>query len=253
MESNAEREYVKNMADILYKNKLDVLVPDHRSCGDTFNTLYRSYHSGNSSDLRQIINSESKEYNKVFLIGFSLGGNILLKYLGEKGVSEKVGKSFCVSTPLDLKFSSFLLESPSNTIYRKRFVRMLKARLFKKAELYPKLLSKLDIEKAETIKDIDDLYTSKAHGFLDANEYYEFNSSNKFIKGISTTTHIINAQNDPMIFLRDHEIALLTSNTHIKLHLQDQGGHVGFPTSLFTKLNFYESFILQHIINETAL
>lgn len=247
MESNAERAYVRNLANVCQKKGLDVLVPDHRSCGDVFNKLYRSYHSGNSADLREILNHASEQYNKVFLIGFSLGGNIVLKYLGEQDVNNKISKAFCISTPLDLSYSSTLLEKTENTVYRKRFVKKLKYRLLKKAEQFPDKLMKSDISKAFTIKDIDDLYTSKAHGFKDAEEYYRINSSKNFIHNIEVETHLFNAQNDPMIFLRTFEIEQLQSNTAIHLHLQEEGGHVGFPSSLFEKYNFYEKAIL-HLI-----
>lgn len=247
MESNAEREYVRNLASRIQKRNWNVLIPDHRSCGDKMNNKYRSYHSGNTSDLREIIDSIAKPYKNITLIGFSLGGNITLKYLGEKKPNNKIIKAFAISTPLDLAYSSQLLEKKENAIYSKRFMRKLKKRLFSKQLQFPNKVKKEDIIKLKTLKDFDNLYTSQAHGFKDADEFYKLNSSINFIDKISTETHIINAQNDPMIFLRHHEVSKINSNKKIFLHLERAGGHVGFPKALFATNNYYENLILRNL------
>lgn len=247
LESNAQREYIRNTADILAKMKFDVLVPDHRSCGEQFNTFFRSYHSGNSNDLKEIIEKHHKAYQFIVLIGFSLGGNICLKYLGENKNASNIHQALCISTPLDLDYSSRLLELPKNKIYQTRFVKKLKKRLKTKALQFPELLNLEDLKKAQHIRDIDEIYTSKAHGFKDASHYYEVNSSIRFVSEITVPTTIINAQNDPMIFLREHEISLLQSNPNIQLILEKEGGHVGFPLGFFTTKNYYEKLLPQLI------
>lgn len=245
LESNAERNYVKSLVLYLSKEGFDVLVPDHRGCGTKMNKLYRSYHSGNTEDLKAVLHSTKvAAYQEKYLLGFSLGGNIVLRYLGEEGSKSVFKKAATISAPFDLSLCSAALEKPSTRLYRKRFVRNLKIRLHQKATAFPNKLSRATIDNCQTIKDIDDVYTAPAHGFIDADDYYTQCSSERVLDNITTQTLIINAANDPIIPIKDQSKELLHKNKAISFIMTEKGGHVGHPTLLIRGKNWYERQVI---------
>jgi uncharacterized protein len=244
LESNSTRSYIKNISYYLSQAGFDVLVIDHRGCRIP-NKVFRSYHSGNSEDLKEILNSKVvSSYEKIYLIGFSLGGNIVLKYLGEYADKPIISKAASVCAPFDLVLCSKELETKKNRIFQKRFVRSLKKSLLVKHQSFPDKISPEAINACKTLWDVDDLYTAPVHGFENALDYYTKCSSKNFLKHISVPTLLINAKNDPLIPLNG-EAHDLINNNHLRPIFTDRGGHLGYPTRFLKGINFYEKVILE--------
>lgn len=230
LEGNSQRPYIKGMAKVFYDRKFDVLAWNYRGCSEEMNRQLRFYHSGATDDLDVVVKHASIRYKSVFLVGFSLGGNITLKYLGEQQRSVKGAAVF--SVPMHLRNSCEKI----GVVYANRFLRSLKKKVIAKS----KLMSGLDvtgIERIKTLKDFDDRYTAPLHGFKDAFHYYESCSSLYFLKDIGVPTLVVNAKNDP--FLSDDCYPHDINNPNIRFQFCERGGHVGF--AMFNQNGLYWS------------
>ncbi len=237
LEGNAHRAYVKGMAKAFYENSFDVLAWNYRGCGEEMNKAIRFYHSGATEDLDQIVNhAVAGGYDQVFLIGFSLGGNLTLKYVGERKVSPALKGVVAISVPLDLYGSSRQISEPSNWIYSRRFLKSLKNKIRAKA----KRMTGLDVsllEKINSLEQFDDYYTGPLHGYKSALDYYQQCSAIRFLNTIDVPTLIINAKNDP--FLSKECFPQNIENAFVQWEVPMRGGHVGF--SRFSKNGLYWS------------
>lgn len=227
LEGNAHRAYIKGMAKAFYDLGYDALAWNYRGCGEEINKQLRFYHSGATDDLGTVIDHAATRYENIFLIGFSLGGNLTLKYLGEKGdsVNPKIKKAVAFSVPMDLHNSCVQISKPTNWVYSNRFLKSLKLKVIAKAKSFPELRT----DKLETIKSLiefDDTYTAPIHGFQNAIDYYTKCSSLYFLPTIKTQTLIVSAQNDP--FLSKECFPDLSSHSFVELESPSRGGHVGF-------------------------
>jgi len=223
LEGNSSRAYIKGMAKVFSDNNYDVLAWNYRGCGDEMNKNLRFYHSGATDDLGFVVDHAKKKYDSIFLVGFSLGGNITLKYLGESE-SQKVKGAAVFSVPLNLKSSCEKISRPENFIYSKRFLKSLKKKIIDKAKLMPGI-DISDINKTPDLKTFDDRYTAPLHGFKDAVHYYESCSSLYFLKDITVPTLIVNAKNDPFL---SEDCYPVIDNPFITFETPEHGGHVGF-------------------------
>lgn len=231
LEGNSQRPYIKGMAKAFFNNKYDVLAWNYRGCGEEMNKKLRFYHSGATDDLDVVVNHALPKYKSVFLVGFSLGGNLTLKYLGERSINIKGSAVF--SVPLNLHSSCHKI---SDTIYADRFLKSLKKKVIDKS----KLMEGIDIagiDKIRTLIDFDDRYTAPIHGFKDAVHYYQSCSSLYFLKDIKVPTLLVNAKNDP--FLGDDCYPTGIGNPSLHTEYVDRGGHVGF--AMFTQNGLYWS------------
>ena len=205
-----------------------------RGCSGEPNRLYRSYHSGATEDLEAVVVHilGSRDYRELYIKGFSLGGNMVLKYAGEgREMPEALKGIAAVSAPVDLHSSLRALMGWKNLPYAIRFRKHLVAKLKAKQQMFPDLLPDREIDKIKTLKDFDDIYTSRAHGFIDALDYYTQCSSRQFLEGIEVKTLIINARNDSFLGPECYPLEEARKNGHIFLEVPDFGGHVGFYDS----------------------
>ncbi len=231
LEGNAQRQYMVGLAKYLNLNNRDVLAINLRNCSGEVNRLYRSYNAGVSDDLDQIITHvlTHHNYTNISICGFSLGGNIVLKYLGEgRDIPFQIKSALAVSTPCDLYDSLLEINKPKNYIYEQRFIKHLKAKLLERQLVFPNEISKSDINACASLIAIDNLYTSKAHGYKDAMDYYTKCSSKQFLKNIKVPTLIINAKNDSFLGDQCYPITEAQENSNLFLEIPDYGGHVGF-------------------------
>ncbi len=226
LEGNSERSYVKGMANIFFENGFDVLAWNYRGCSGEMNNQLRFYHSGATDDLETVLNHASKMYDQISLVGFSLGGNLTLKYLGEqKNLNPSLKKAVAFSVPLDLYHSCLQILKPSNWIYHQRFLRSLKAKVLQKSKFREGIaVSKLN--RIKTLLEFDDHFTAPIHGFENAIDYYIKSSSLSFLEHIKLPTLIVNAKNDP--FLSQECFPELAHHPFIKFEKPERGGHVGF-------------------------
>jgi hypothetical protein len=214
----------------------DVIALNHRGCGGYDNLQPYSYHSGFTRDLRQLVTHLKNNYQDIWLIGFSLGGNIALKYALTEDSSTDVSGIVAVSAPIDLKGSSKTLSQPMNLLYERRFLRSLKQKALLKKQQHPESTFDLDaVRSADNLGAFDDAYTAPVNGFRDANDYYDQCSTYQQIQSIKLPTLLLNAQNDSFLNLGCYPKS--ANNLHV---LKPRfGGHVGFPQDLRMKKQFW--------------
>jgi predicted alpha/beta-fold hydrolase len=204
-----------------------------RGCSGEVNRLPRSYHSGDTADAKAWINTLKQRYpqNPLFAIGFSIGGNMLLKLLGEWRDSSPLCAAVSVSAPLQLDVCSTRMNQGFSKFYQYVLLKELKQGLVKKFKQYD-MKSMIGIEENEVSRlnsfwVFDDVYTGPIHGFKSASDYYQQSSSKQYLKDITTQTLIIHALDDP--FMSPEIIPKKeTLPANIKLEIQTSGGHLGF-------------------------
>lgn len=231
LEGNAKRPYVLGMAGNFNSAGYDVAAINFRGCSGEINRLYKSYNAGASEDLREVISYTLKKnkYEEIFLTGFSLGGNLMLKYLGEGNkLPTEIKAAVAISTPCDLHKSLKKLEEPKNRLYSRRFVKKLKQQLLLRESKFPDHIEKQKILACKSLFAIDELYTGKAHGFENALDYYKKSSALNFIPSIEIPTLLINARNDEFLSDNSSPVELAENNPHFFLEMPEYGGHVGF-------------------------
>ncbi len=236
LEGSSNSQYIKGFAQYFNKNNFDVCAVNFRGCSGSDNLKLPSYHSGATSDVVEIIShiETKKKYTEIVMIGFSLGGNVLLKYLGEQNsnVNTKIKCAVAFSVPCDLSGSSNELAKRGNKIYMQRFLKTLKKKMKNKAKRLPNQISLIGIENITEFKTFDDRYTAPIHGFKDANDYWNKCSSKQFLSSIQIPTLLVSALNDPFLSASCFPIEEAKSSNCFYLETPKYGGHVGFSISL---------------------
>ncbi len=232
LEGNSLRPYMVGMAQVFANKGWDVLNWNFRGCSGELNKQPHFYHSGATYDLATVVKHAAPHYTSVSLVGFSLGGNLTLKYLGEAHpFQEKVHRAVTISVPLELGDSCDKISRPGNRIYARRFLSSLKSKIVAKSKFFP---DRIPLEPLTHIKDIrafDNFYTGPLHGFEGAEDYYAKNSSIHFLQKIKQDVLIINARNDPFLSDTCFPVELGSSLANIFMEFPNQGGHVGFKVA----------------------
>ncbi|MCB0446144.1 MAG: alpha/beta fold hydrolase [Gelidibacter sp.] len=230
LEGNAQRPYMTGTAKLFNANGIDAISVNFRGCSGEPNRKYYSYHSGATDDLHEVIlHAISKNYTDIYIKGISLGGNVTLKYLGERDeVPAQIKAAIAVSVPCSLRHSAQELHTFKNVLFHDRFKKHLVRSLKLKQANFPEKLSMEALESIKTLNDFDNVYTSKAHGFIDALDYYEKSSSLQFLDNIKTPTLIINALNDSFLSPECFPVKAAKNNPNLYLEMPNHGGHVGF-------------------------
>ena len=231
LEGDAQRHYIMGSAKQLTQNNFDSCAVNFRGCSGQPNRLYRSYHSGATEDLISIISHilKSGKYQEIYLWGYSLGGNLVLKYLGEGNhIPNEIKSAVAVSVPCDLKDVCHQLLHYKNTLYAARFKKHLLAKLWVKRHRFEERISKEAIQRIITLKDFDDTYTAPAHGFKDAYDYYEQCSCKQFLMNLTVPSLIINAKDDSFLGKSSYPFKEAENNSRLFLEIPNFGGHVGF-------------------------
>lgn len=241
LEGNTQRAYIKGMARAGFQNGYDIIAWNYRGCSDEMNKALFFYHSGATHDLATVIDHAHSlgQYDEIFLVGFSLGGNMTLKYLGEERPRPtSLKKVATFSVPLDLLASCEKISQSSNWIYSQRFLKSLRNKVLNKA----KIMTGLDIsllKKIKTLREFDDSFTGPIHGFKDALDYYHQCSAIRFVQNIQLPTLLINAANDPFLSPECYPHQLLKNHAYVSFESPERGGHVGFTQ--FNKNGLYWS------------
>lgn len=233
LEGSSNSSYVTGLTKNAIPEGFDVVAINWRGCSGEPNLKFESYHTGKSDDLRIVINHILKEssYPNIFYVGFSMGGNIGLKYAGEIGrlIDSRIKKIVAISTPVDLESSSHKLAISQNKLYMFRFLRTLKAKYLEKVALFPeKELESNKILNAKTFLEFDEHFTAPANGFSNAVDYWTKSSSKPYLQFISVPSLIINAANDPFLAAECYPFKEVNSNPFLKMLVPNYGGHVGF-------------------------
>ncbi len=232
LEGSARSGYILGTTRAALAKGWSVLAWNLRSCGERLNLTPRIYHSGCSDDLDAVIAwAEQHDFKRLHLGGFSLGGNVTLKWLGEQGEAARergVEAAATASVPLDLLGCVLTLERPGNWLYHKHFVRSMKRRLMAKAAQFPGHYDLKLLKQLKTLWALDEHYTAPLNGFRDAADYYARCSGQYFLQNIRVPTLLVTARNDP--FFNDRCFPMEEAEAHDHLHFEapDTGGHVGF-------------------------
>jgi predicted alpha/beta-fold hydrolase len=231
LEGSSERNYVKGLIRVMLGEGYNILAWNYRSCSGELNRALRFYHSGATDDLDFIIRqAHSRGANQISLAGFSLGGNLTLKWIGEQGENPPyfIRKAVAFSVPLHLSSSSRKLARWENRIYTHRFLQTLLKKVNEKSALYPNDLRADMLKSIKSLRDFDEVITGPLHGFKDAEDYYEQNSSLYFLEKIRIPALIVNAQNDPFLTEECIPFKLAESLDFVYLEAPVVGGHCGF-------------------------
>ncbi len=227
LEGSSRRHYVTGL--IRAMPEVNALAWNYRSCSGDPNRNLRFYHSGATEDLDFVIQQAvARGVKDIYLAGFSLGGNLSLKWLGEnaKKASQFVRKAVAFSVPLHLSSSSQQLTRRENRLYTHRFLQTLLEKVTEKSARYPMDITPSMLTSIRSLYDFDNVITGPLHGFKDAEDYYERNSSLYFLADIQVPTLIVNAKNDP--FLSQECLPEQIDLDFVQIELPDSGGHCGF-------------------------
>jgi predicted alpha/beta-fold hydrolase len=230
LEGSSDSKYIQATAKLLSLNGYSVAAMNYRFCSGEINRQLVTYHSGKTDDLHTVINFVLPNYDSVYLVGFSLGGNLIIKYNGDGlfSLSPKIKANVAISVPVDLMGSSISLKRCENVLYRWRFLRTLSKKMHLKHQQFPNELDVVPLKKVKNLTDFDNFFTSKINGFKDAEDYYLKASSKQFIPNISIPTLLINALDDPFLSDSCFPIREAKENSNFFLMTPFYGGHVGF-------------------------
>lgn len=228
LEGSSNRPYMLGMAKVFFKAGYDICAWNFRGCGSIMNRKAIFYHSGATYDLDLVVSKGLSFYQDITLIGFSLGGNLTLKYMGESERDPRVKRVIAISTPLDLGSCAEKLNTRACRLYEKRFLKKLLTKVIAKNKAMPEQIDLSNLHKVKSLRDFDEYFTAPIHGFEGADDYYTQNSSRFFLDGIKRPTLIINAENDPLLSSLSLDQSLTSNNSNIEFVLSKRGGHVGF-------------------------
>lgn len=232
LEGDSHRAYVLGAAKLFAQAGYDVLAWNCRSCSGEMNRAFRLYNHGEIGDIHEVIQHalRTNGYDDVTLLGYSMGGNIILKYLGVHGsnLPAAIRRGIAVSAPTDLHASAKLLDRPSNRFYRNRFMKKLLVKIRQKDVLFPGRLDLNNLSRVKRWRDFDDYFSAPVNGDRDADDFYTQASALNFMPGITKPTLLLNALNDPLLSPTCSPVQLAEMHPHIFLETPRTGGHVGF-------------------------
>ncbi|MEM7145226.1 MAG: alpha/beta fold hydrolase [Verrucomicrobiota bacterium] len=232
LEGDSRQAYVQGMARAMEGRGWDVLAWNFRGCSGEPNRLARSYHSGVTEDLDAVLRHVWAEtcYERVALIGFSLGGNVVLKYLGEVGggVDERICGAVTFSVPCDLASSAECLAAWGQRVYMRRFLSRLTGKIRGKMISHPGEVKDAGLDAMGNFYDFDGAYTAPLHGFAGAEDYWERCSSRRVLGDIRVPTLLVNAADDPFLGERCYPVEEAEASDWFWFEGPQRGGHVGF-------------------------
>jgi predicted alpha/beta-fold hydrolase len=236
LEGGTPSHYARAMLAAVAGRRWRAALPHFRGCGGEPNRLPRAYHSGDSAEIDWMLRRLAGEASAApcYAMGVSLGGNALLKWLGERGPAARtsVRAAAAVSAPLDLTAAGDALGRGFNMVYTRNFLATLKRKSAAKLERFPRLFDGARVARSRTLREFDDLVTAPLHGFRDAADYWARASSKPWLRAIAVPTLVLNARNDP--FLPDEHLPRADEVApQVALEFPATGGHVGFVNGPF--------------------
>ena len=234
LEGSLRSHYIHGLLEQASSRCWRAVVLLFRSCGESLNRTRRFYHSGETTDLGFTIDHLSSSYPdaQLFLAGVSLGGNVLLKYLGERGdqVSPRIRAAAAVSVPYDLARAADHIDKGFAKVYQRSFIRSLQSKAIAKLDQFPDLVPRERIQSIRSMRDFDNSLTAPLHGFRDADDYYSKSSAIKWLHRIHVDTLMLSAVDDPFLpsQVLDDVRSVAKQNPFLNLEFTPHGGHVGF-------------------------
>ena len=250
LEGSSDSKYARGLLKAVHNHGWRGVVMHFRGCSGEPNRLPRSYHSGETTDLAYVVNllRNRESETPLFVAGFSLGGNVLLKWIGETGKQAPIKAAVAVSVPFLLGESAKRLDQGFSRVYQWGLMRSMRNAVAEKRRRMKLPLKIQDLSKLKTFWDFDEHVTAVLHGFAGADDYYHRSSSRQYLKGIQVPTWIVHSCDDP--FMTDAVIPLGGElSSAIEFDLYDSGGHVGFigGTLPWRPEYFLEDRILEYL------
>ncbi len=232
VEGSSNSKYVNGISRKMFKKGYDIAAINNRGCGGKDNFKAATYHAAFYDDVEYFVNYADRHYNydRLFIIGYSLGGSILLNYLSRsEKINPKVKAAIAMSCTLDFITGGINLLAPKNKIYAAYFMGKIK----RKARRRKKLLKEAGVDvlqllKAANIRDIDNLYTVKVFKFKSARTYWKWASVLPHLEKINIPTLILNAKDDPLLTRTSYPYKIAEKHPYIYLETPEYGGHLGF-------------------------
>jgi uncharacterized protein len=232
LEGDSKRSYMLGMTRALNRRGWDVCAMNMRGCSGESNRRIYAYHSGKTDDLDTVVRHvvDHHRYENIALVGFSLGGNQVLKYLGESGadLDPRVRAGFAASVLVDLGSGSRNLERASNALYMAYFMKMLRRKVREKKARFPGEVDDRGLRWIRTFAEFDGRYTAPWHGFESAEDYWERASCKHWLRDIRVPTYLLNSADDPFMTEESYPRGAAEDNPEFSLEVPDWGGHVGF-------------------------
>lgn len=251
LEGNSQRPYVRALAHAFSTLGWSVVAWNYRGCSGEMNHKLQFYHSGATDDLAAVVDhAAGLGFARIDLAGFSLGGNLTLKYLGEpRPRPAALRRAIAFSVPMHLHSSCLEIIQPHNWIYNLNFLISLRKKLRLKALRFPEIDLR-PLKKISNLLQFDDVYTGPLHGFQNAVDYYERSSALQFLPTITIPTKIINALNDPFLSARCYPTADRVANQDVQTEFPHHGGHVGFAQFGAKGLYWSELKALEFLVHD---
>lgn len=252
LEGSSSSQYVAGIVQEL-KADWDIAAINYRSCSGELNLTATLYHSGFTADLDTLISRDKHKYHEIALIGFSLGGNMVLKYTldGICKIHDKINSVVAVSVPCDLEHSGYRLLKWHNKMYVRAFLNTLKEKMKAK---YDQGFTEIRVDllnKTNTLFDFDEHFTGPLHGFGDALGYYRTCSSKPLLSRVTLPTLILNAQNDSFLSPECIPVEEAEANGTLFLLAPAYGGHVGF--SEWSSVPYWSEKVISLFLKEKSL
>jgi uncharacterized protein len=229
LEGSSQSQYILGLTAALQGKDYDVCAINHRSCSGEINLKKTMYHSGYIDDLIDVVENLSSQYLTINLVGYSLGGSIVLNYLGRyESIPSNVKSAVVFSVPIDLSSSAKMLNHWKNKAYTIQFLMTLNKKIIDKANQYPNELNVEDYKNIRTMGDYDNRITAPLHGFKDAEDYYLRASSKPYLKNISIPTLLVNAHDDSFLAPPCFPYDIADGHEYFHFLGSKYGGHVGF-------------------------
>ena len=235
LEGSSNSHYAAALMAALREPGWKGVVVHFRGCSGELNRLRRAYHSGDSAEIDWILRRLRESHTAgLYAVGVSLGGNALLKWLGEQrsAASEVIDAAVAVSAPVDLQAAGNALDAGFNLVYTRNFLLTMKRKTLAKLETFPDLCDRRLVVHSRTLREFDDIVTAPLHGFRDTDDYWSRASSKPWLRHIATPTMLINARNDPCL-PGDSRPAASEVSGCVTLDFPQEGGHVGFVSGAF--------------------
>mgnify|MGYP002712925988 CR=1 FL=1 len=231
LEGHSRKNYNNVCANFFLEKGYSVFAWNNRSCGGQMNLLPQLYHHASIEDLEFVVHHVIKQgFSEVFLIGFSLGGDQIMNYLGKKMAPDAVKAAVAISAPFQLRSSAEKLQTGFSKIYQRRFIGKVRAKIAAKTIQFP---NAVPADTAQHIKNFDDVvsrFIIPVHGgYTNLNDYYLNASPGNAVAGIKLPILVINAWDDPILGKKDHPVAMAKAHDYLFLETPDHGGHCAFP------------------------
>lgn len=236
LEGSSQSKYMTSFSNYFNNHKIDTVCMNLRGCSGEDNLLLQTYHSGKTDDVAFVINHLIGKYNyeKIIIVGFSLGGNLTLKYLGEnaKQLPKQIKGAMAVSVPIDIGASERELAKLKNKLYTELFFKTMKSKVLEKSIKFPDFkIDKNKLFKASKFSDLEEIYTVPVFGFKSPKDYWEKASAKPYLSKINIPTLLVNAKDDMFLAEECYPADIANKSNYFYLETPTYGGHVGFMNS----------------------